>query len=176
MPSPHGRRPAVSDTPRTDAAIKASNGFWSFVLRDLAQELERELSESIESHAFQVKFNREVIEREKQTHAKLEQERQDRKQADLDALRALGERNDARAELARLKATLADPAEVELAMIRGDIAIPDRVEFDAMRTAVGYNSSPTDAEIDAHLDECLVKSERDWKPLPGDPDVFYPRP
>ena len=44
----------------------------------------------------------------------LEQERQDRKQADLDALRALGERNDARAELAvwrheakRLEAELA---------------------------------------------------------------------
>jgi hypothetical protein len=36
----------------------------------------------------------------------LEQERQDRKQADLDALRALGERNDARAELAALKEKL----------------------------------------------------------------------
>jgi hypothetical protein len=67
----------MTPTPRTDAAIKASNGFWSFVLRDLAQELEREL----------------------------EQERQDRKQADLDALRALGERNDARAIIdAALKA------------------------------------------------------------------------
>jgi hypothetical protein len=63
----------------------------------------------------------------------LEQERQDRKQAELDVCRALGERNDARAELAGLKATLADPAEVELAMIRGDIAIPHRVEFDGIR-------------------------------------------
>ena len=106
----------------------------------------------------------------------LEQERQDRKQAEADVCCALGERNDARADLARLKATLADPAEVELAMIRGDIAIPDRVEFDAMRTPVGYNPSPTAAEIDAHLDECVARSERDWKPLPGDPDVFYPRP
>jgi hypothetical protein len=76
-------------TPRTDAAIKASNGFWSFVLRDLAQELEREL----------------------------EQERQDRKQAELDVCRALGERNDARAELAaerkladRLASALTDSA------------------------------------------------------------------
>jgi hypothetical protein len=76
----------MSDTPRTDAAIAASDGQWSFTLRDLAQEMEREL----------------------------EQERQDRKQADLDALRALGERNDARAELAvwkheakRLEAELA---------------------------------------------------------------------
>jgi hypothetical protein len=125
----------VSDTPRTDAAIKASNGFWSFVLRDLAQELERELSESAQSLAFQTQLNREVIELEKKTfaelaaereqiailrsdekrlvqfaktyrlraneaEAKLEQERQDRKQAEADVCRALGERNDARAELA----------------------------------------------------------------------------
>jgi predicted ATP-grasp superfamily ATP-dependent carboligase len=34
----------VSDTPRTDTAIAASNGQWSFPLRDLAQELERELA------------------------------------------------------------------------------------------------------------------------------------
>lgn len=37
----------------------------------------------------------------------LEQERQDRKQADLDTIRALGERNDARADLATERA-LAD--------------------------------------------------------------------
>jgi hypothetical protein len=34
----------VSDTPRTDAAIAASNGQWSFPLRDLAQDMERELA------------------------------------------------------------------------------------------------------------------------------------
>ena len=62
----------MSDTPLTDEAIRASDGQWTFLLRDLCRNLEREL----------------------------EQERQDRKQADLDALRALGERNDARAELA----------------------------------------------------------------------------
>jgi hypothetical protein len=42
----------------------------------------------------------------------------------------LGDTGDARAELASLKATLADPDEVELAMIRGEIAIPHRVGFD----------------------------------------------
>jgi len=43
--------------------------------------------------------------RANEAEAKLEQERQDRKQADLDALRALGERNDARAIIdATLKA------------------------------------------------------------------------
>jgi hypothetical protein len=41
---------------------------------------------------------------------------------------------------------------------------------------VGVTPSPTAAEIDAHLDECVARSERDWKPLPGDPDVFYPQP
>ena len=111
----------MSDTPRTDAAIKASKGQWGHLLRDLAQEMERELAESIESHAFQVKLNREVIEREKQTHAELEQERQDRKQADLDALRALGERNDARKELEQVKTILADPLAVHLNMMRGTI-------------------------------------------------------
>ena len=65
-----------------------------------------------------------------EAEAKLEQERQDRRQAELDVCRALGERNDARAELASLKATIADPDEVELAMIRGEIAIPHRVGFD----------------------------------------------
>jgi len=34
----------MSDTPRTDAAIKASKGQWSFPLRDLAQEMEREIA------------------------------------------------------------------------------------------------------------------------------------
>jgi hypothetical protein len=31
-------------TPRTDAAIRASSGQWSFVLRDLAESMERELA------------------------------------------------------------------------------------------------------------------------------------
>jgi hypothetical protein len=78
----------------------------------------------------------------------LEQERQDSRHYQLELLRVRRERNDARAELAALKQ--AQPA--------------------------GDNPSPTAAEIDAHLDECLARSERDWKPLPGDPDVFYPRP
>ena len=51
----------------------------------------------------------------------LEQARQDAKQSDLDAIRALGERNDARAELERIKAILADPLAVHLNMMRGEI-------------------------------------------------------
>ena len=56
-----------------------------------------------------------------QARMELEQARQDAKQSDLDAIRALGERNDARAELARIKAILADPLAVHLNMMRGEI-------------------------------------------------------
>jgi hypothetical protein len=125
--------------------------------------LERELVESAQSLAFQTQLNREVIELEKKT---------------------LGERNDARAEVDQIKTILADPLAVHLNMMRGTIKwTPANLRALLGDTAwgdddppVGYNPSPTAAEIDAHLDECLARSERDWKPLPGDPDVFYPRP
>jgi hypothetical protein len=114
-----------------------------------------EISEALESGDYSAEMlMQHLIRHHNRMQLELEQERQDRKQVELDVCRALGERNDARAEVARLKATLADPAEVELSMIRGDIAIPDRVEFDAIRTPAGYNPSPTEDEIDAHLDEC----------------------
>jgi chromosome segregation ATPase len=96
-------------------------------------ELERELQETRSDLEFRRGLYRLQAERVERLERELEQERQDRKQAEADICRALGERNDARAELARLKAMLEDPAEVELAMIRGDIAIPDRVEFDGIR-------------------------------------------
>jgi len=48
-----------------------------------------------------------AAERLEELELELEQERQDRKQADLDTIRALGERNDARAELSAERA-LAD--------------------------------------------------------------------
>jgi hypothetical protein len=51
----------------------------------------------------------------------LDQERQDRKQAESDICRALGERNDARAELEQIKAIIADPIAVHLNMLRGTI-------------------------------------------------------
>ena len=83
----------VSNHPLTDEAILASGGQWTFLLRDLCRRLEQDL----------------------------EQERQDRKQADLDTIRALGERNDARHELERIKAILADPHAVHINMLRGTI-------------------------------------------------------
>ena len=83
----------MSDHPLTDEAILASGGQWTFLLRDLCRRLEQDL----------------------------EQERQDRKQADLDTIRALGERNDARSEIEQIKATLADPHAVHINMLRGTI-------------------------------------------------------
>jgi hypothetical protein len=153
----------MTPTPRTDAAIAASDGQWNFVLRDLAQELERELAESAESLAFQTQLNREVIELEKKTfaelaaereqitilrsdekrlvgftktyrlrsddaEAKLEQERQDRKQADLDTIRALGERNDARAELSAERA-LADRLASVLRTYNYDLLAGEMIQF-----------------------------------------------
>lgn len=35
----------MSDTPRTDEAVRASKGQWSFELRELCQNLERELEQ-----------------------------------------------------------------------------------------------------------------------------------
>jgi ribosomal protein S15P/S13E len=113
-------------------------------------KLERELQETHSDLEFRRGLYKLQAERVERLERNLEQEHQDRKQAELDVCRALGERNDARAELASLKATIADPDEVELAMIRGEIAIPDRAEFDAVReTPVGYNPSPIADEIDA---------------------------
>ena len=37
---------STSETPRTDAAIKASDGQWSFALRDVSRQLERELAQA----------------------------------------------------------------------------------------------------------------------------------
>ena len=34
----------MTPTPRTEAAIKASNGQWSYAIRDLAESMERELA------------------------------------------------------------------------------------------------------------------------------------
>ena len=38
---------STSETPRTDAAIKESDGQWSFALRDVSRQLERELAKAI---------------------------------------------------------------------------------------------------------------------------------
>lgn len=79
------------DAPRVDRIAELE--------RDLAAEREQvAILRSDEKRLMQ--FTKTYRLRADEAEAKLEQERQDRKQADLDALRALGERNDARAELA----------------------------------------------------------------------------
>jgi len=65
--------------------------------------------------------NRQLAARVAELERELEQERQDRKQADLDTIRALGERNDARTELEQIKAILTNPLAVHLNMMRGTI-------------------------------------------------------
>jgi hypothetical protein len=63
----------------------------------------------------------EAADRLEQLERELEQERQDRWQADIKALRALGERNDARAEVEQIKTILAGPFAVHLNMMHGTI-------------------------------------------------------
>lgn len=43
----------MSDTPRTDSAIRNSDGQWSYPLRNTCQQLERELAEAREDAANQ---------------------------------------------------------------------------------------------------------------------------
>ena len=38
----------MSNTPETDEAVKASNGQWSFVLKETCQRLERERNKAVE--------------------------------------------------------------------------------------------------------------------------------
>ena len=99
----------MTPTPRTDAIAHRGLGTVAYIaeMTDFARQLERELA--VWKHE------------SKRLEEELEQERQDRKQADLDAIRALGERNDARSEIEQIKATLADPHAVHINMLRGTI-------------------------------------------------------
>jgi len=88
---------------------------------DHAERLERDLAESLSDLDFRRGLYKLQSERMDRIERELEQERQDRKQADLDTISALGERNDARAEVDQTKAILADPLAVHLNMMRGTI-------------------------------------------------------
>ena len=96
-------------TPRTDAIAHRGLGSVAYIaeMTDFARQLESALG--LWKHE------------SKRLEEELEQERQDRKQADLDTIRALGERNDARSEIEQIKATLADPHAVHINMLRGTI-------------------------------------------------------
>ncbi len=64
-------------TPRTDAIAHRGYNESAYIaeMTSLARQLERELAEVMQSLAFQTQLNREVIGREKQTHAELAAER-----------------------------------------------------------------------------------------------------
>lgn len=56
----------MSDTPETDAAVKESNGQWSFVLKETCQRLERERNKAREDATnFYAKIGELIDERRK---------------------------------------------------------------------------------------------------------------
>ena len=67
-------------------------------------------------------------------------------------------------ELEQVKTILADPLAVHINMMRGTIKWTPA----NLRHLLGDSLNDTPAQIDAHLDECVARSERDWKPLEGD--------
>lgn len=96
-------------TPRTDAIAHAGHNESVYIARMtyLARQLERELEEwkdKLDGSEITHEATRADL---RDCKRELEQERQDRKQADLDTIRALGERNDARRELAEANRKLA---------------------------------------------------------------------
>lgn len=99
----------MTPTPRTDAIAHRGLGSVAYIaeMTNFARQLESALG--LWKHE------------SKRLEDELEQERQDRKQADLDTIRALGERNDARSEIEQIKATLANPHAVHVNMLRGTI-------------------------------------------------------
>ena len=65
------------------------------------------------------------------------------------------ERDEARAEIAAIKAMLLDPVEVELDMIRGNIAIPARPEFGGV-----YDTGKAMANLIRDRDEARGQRDR----------------
>lgn len=141
-------------TPRTDAQ-GYGDGRHPYVPVEFARQLERELAELRKNGGeliASLQTELDGVERE------LEQERQDRKQADLDTIRALGERNDARAELA------------------AERALADRLAALLQRDRDGYGGQVVDPECDCcdceylrPIDEALAawKASRDQNNLEG---------
>jgi hypothetical protein len=78
------------------------------------------------------------------------------------ALKAEKERDEARAEMAAIKAMLLDPVEVELDMIRGNIAIPERPEFSGVYdTGKAMANLIREAANDLHA--AFFTMRHDWK-------------
>lgn len=113
--------------------------------RDPASEARDDWEEREEGIRFS-SVNRELAAKVGRLEHELEQERQDRKQADIDTIRALGERNDAR----KLEADwrmLADLAEQKLQQER---QLADRLA-DCLETVLsGYDDAKEIAPINGH--------------------------
>ena len=55
----------IADTPETDAAVKESNGQWSFVLKETCQRLERERDEAREkAERYRLEANAMMLQRD----------------------------------------------------------------------------------------------------------------
>ena len=106
----------MTPTPRTDAIAHRGLGSVAYIaeMTDFARELERELA--VWKHE------------SKRLEDELEQERQDRKQADLDTIRALGERNEARLERDTALRDLAAERELADRLQKSAQALVDRWE------------------------------------------------
>ena len=68
---------AMTDTPETDAAVKASEGQWSFVLKETCQRLERERDEARND----LEFRRELYIVQIERLDRIERERDDFREA-----------------------------------------------------------------------------------------------
>ena len=68
---------AMTDTPETDAAVKASEGQWSFVLKETCQRLERERDEARND----LEFRRELYIVQIERLDRIEREREDFREA-----------------------------------------------------------------------------------------------
>ena len=91
-------------------------------------KLERELQETHSDLEFRRGLYKLQAERVERIERQLEQERQDRKQADLDTIRALGERNDARAEFSAER-ELADRLASVLRTYNYDLLAGEMIQF-----------------------------------------------
>lgn len=159
----------MSNTPRTDAILALLPGGQSCDPQAVADDLRPEIAR-LEREIEELKDNLDGSEiTHEATRAdlrdckrELEQERQDRKQADLDAIRALGERNDAREELAEVSKDFRCLAE----LLDGHDATECRANLVKLKQSLASELALAD-KLAARLDQCREDStellgERHW--------------
>jgi hypothetical protein len=168
-------------TPRTDEEavylLDHTMNEVAAVPADFARQLERELasltedigkchdaigedraSDTSELWKF-FETHKQVIHRLQQREDELEQERQDRKQADLDTIRALGERNDARAEIA----AGARGAQMIADMLSDERALADRLAAWLDTVLAGYDDAKEIAPFEHTEAHAANRALAAWK-------------